>query len=392
MTNTGQDPRQQGEKDIPHASTKIYSLEALELSLEKNEHLRGFVVEARLKWGRLLGEVRTNKQVITRLINLLPVLQTLELLPGHIYYPHARSARVTSLHLGVPKSEPMNIEQLGSLLSNTTLQSLRLSTCQSWAFHPEICDAVVNPQNIAFESRISQLAVSSSICSATVMGVILRASKTLASLHYYYSGKAFPSGNAIMPSNFPTPLASHQSSMKELAIYAQPHQHISYQHPSRDVMESMRGFTALKRLALPAWWMVHPGCDHRERQPASALCMLKLVEMLPPQLEILQVQLEEIRLHCRNQAPFEHLSRKENVIEHFGMLLRWLGEIAVGKQYFVQRLKQVIIWSSGAELPHEGRMLHESGIIEAFREKGVTMRSVICRPDSPILFGIVTES
>ncbi|EEH03898.1 predicted protein [Histoplasma capsulatum G186AR] len=191
-----------------------------------------------------------------------------------------------------------------------------------------------------------------------------------------------------MPSNFPTPLLPHQSSLEELVVYAQPHQHISLQHPTGDVMKTMRGFAALKRLGLPAWWMVHPSSKHRERQVTGASYSAKIVEILPPKLEILQVQLEEIRLHC--QVPFEHISRTENVIEYYGILLRWLGEIAAWKQDYVQSLREVIVWSSGPKLPHEDRMLHESGVKDAFLEQGVSIIFIVCHPDSPMLFGINT--
>jgi hypothetical protein len=391
LTNTGQDPRYRSKEEIPHVSTRIYSLDALVVSLEENEHLRGLVVEAKLKWGRLLGDMDVNKKATTRLMSLLPNLQTLQLLPGHIYFAHARSVRITSLHICIPRSETVSIQLLEPLLKNTFLRHLNMTTIQSWTWHKENSEGTANPQDVTLKSFISHLAISSSICSATTMEIILRAPKALTSLHYRYNGKGFPNRNAIMPSNFPTPLLPHESSLEELAVYAQPHQHISLQHPTGDVMETMRGFAALKRLALPAWWMVHPSSEHRKRQVAGASYSMKLVEMLPPKLEILQVQLEEIRLNCRNQAPFEHLSRTENMIEHYGMLLRWLGEIAEWKQDYVQVLKEVIVWSSGPRLPHEERMLHESGVKEAFLEQGVSIAFIVGRPDSPMLFGTNTE-
>jgi hypothetical protein len=391
LANTGQDPGHRSKEENPPVSTRIYSLDALVDSLEENEHLRGLVVEAKLKWGRFLGEMEANKKATTRLLSLLPNLQTLQLLPGHIYFTHTRSAQITSLHICMPQSETVSMQQLGPLLTNTFLRNLSMTTIQSWTWHTEISEGTANPQDVTLKSFISHLAISSSICSANTMETILRAPKALTSLHYCYSGKAFPNRNAIMPSNFPTPLLPHQSSLEELAVYAQPHQHISRQHPTGDVMETMRGFVALKRLGLPAWWMVHPSSGHRKGQVTGASYSAKLVEMLPPKLEILQVQLEEIRLNCRNQAPFEHLSRAENVIEHYGMLLRWVREIAVWKQDYVPALKKVIVWSSGPKLPHEERMLHESGIEEAFLEQGVSITFIICRPESPMLFGVNTE-
>lgn len=58
-------------------SIRIYSLDALVVSLEENEHLRGLVVEAKLKWGQLLGVMDANEKATTRLLSLLPNLQTL---------------------------------------------------------------------------------------------------------------------------------------------------------------------------------------------------------------------------------------------------------------------------------------------------------------------------
>ncbi|EGC42633.1 predicted protein [Histoplasma capsulatum var. duboisii H88] len=245
-----------------------------------------------------------------------------------------------------------------------------MSTIQSWTWDTEISEATANSQDVALKSFISHLTISSSICSATTMDTILRPPQALTSLHYRYSGNHLWKSLQV--------------------VYAQPHQHISLQHPTGDVMKTMRGFAPLKRLGLPAWWMVHPSSKHRERQVTGASYSAKIVEMLPPKLEILQVQLEEIRLHCRNQAPFEHISRTENVTEHYGMLLRWLGEIAAWKQDYVQALREVIVWSSGLKLPHEDRMLHESGVKDAFLEQGVSIIFIVCRPDSPMLFGINT--
>jgi hypothetical protein len=392
LTNTVQHLGHQSKEEIPLLGTRIYNLNALVDTLEGNEHLRSLVLEAKLKWGRLLGEMNANKKAITRLMSLLTNLQTLQLLPGHVFFTHTPSAQIASLHIYMPRSETVSLHQLAPLLTNTYLRSLSMTTIQSWAWNAELSEGPVNPQDVTLISFISHLSVSSSVCSANTMETILHAPKALTSLHYRYSGHESPDRNAVMPSNFPTPLLPHQSSLEELVIYAQPHQHISKQHPSGDIMQTMRGFAALKRLGLPAWWIVHPTSGLRESQVAGASCSAKLVEMFPPKLEILQVQLEEVRLNCRNQVPFEHISRAENVIENYGTLLCWIGGIAVWKQDYVPALKEVIVWSSHPELPHEKRMLHRSGIEEAFLKQGVRIKFIVCRPESPMLFGINMES
>ncbi|KAF7591133.1 hypothetical protein BBP40_001907 [Aspergillus hancockii] len=348
------------------------------------------IVEVKLKWGRLLSEMDANMEVITRLLSILSNLQTLQLLPGHIYFTHARSAQINSLHISMSQGKTVDMDLLEPLLTNKFLRDLSMTTIQCWQWQTDITEEAAKPQNINPKSSIQHLAISSSICSAATMQKILRAPEALITLHYHYHGKQFQNRNAVTPSNFPAPLLTQQSSLEELVVYAQPHQHISLQHPIGRVMKSMRGFVALKRLGLPAWWMVHPGHELREGPLAGASCQAELVEMLPPNLEVLQIQLEEIRLHCRNQVPFEHLSRTENVVEHYGMLLLWLGEIAGWKQDYAPALKEVIVWSSGPKLPHEEKMRQESGIEDTFLKQGVTIHFIVCRPTSPMLFGIDT--
>ncbi|GIK05251.1 hypothetical protein Aspvir_009355 [Aspergillus viridinutans] len=260
------------------------------------------------------------------------------------------------------------MQMLEKLLSNKFLRILSMTTNQSWARQTEAIEETI-PQSLNSRSSITHLVISSSICSATGMKTILRAPTALISLHYHYHGKQMQIRNAITPSNFPAPLLAQQSSLEELAVYAQPHQHISLQHPAGHVMKSMRGFVALKRLGLPAWWMVHPSLEYREEQDADASSSAKIVEMLPPNLEVLQIQLEEVRLHCRNQVPFEHISRTENVVEHYDMLLRWLREIALWKHVYLHALKEVVVWSSGPEMPHEWKMRLGSELRALFRSK-----------------------
>jgi hypothetical protein len=89
--------------------------------------------------------------------------------------------------------------------------------------------------------------------------------------------------------------------------------------------------------------MVHP--EHRKRQVASAPDAAKIVQILPPNLEALQVQLEKIRVNCRTQGAFEHISRAEDIIEHYDILLHWIENIAVWKHSHVPALKEVIVWS-----------------------------------------------
>jgi hypothetical protein len=62
-------------------------------------------------------------------------------------------------------------------------------------------------------------------------------SAQITSPHYQYGGKAYPNRNALMPSKFSTPLLRHQASLDELVVYAQPHQHISQQHPVQGIMK-----------------------------------------------------------------------------------------------------------------------------------------------------------
>ncbi|QSS66551.1 hypothetical protein I7I51_02739 [Histoplasma capsulatum] len=152
-----------------------------------------------------------------------------------------------------------------------------MSTVQSWTWDTEISEATANSQDPS-EASSALRPRWTRYCEPL---------QALTSLHYRYSGKWFPNCNAIMPSNFPAPLLPHQSSLEELVVYAQPHQHISLQHPTGDVMKTMRGFAALKRLGLPAWWMVRPSSKHRERQVTGASYSAKIVEMLPLKLEIL---------------------------------------------------------------------------------------------------------
>lgn len=384
----GLDPRHQTNARESNLRTRIYSLDALVDSLEGNEHLCCLVVEAKLKWGRLLEEMDANWKVTKRLVRLLPNLQILQLLPGHIYFTCARSAHIISLHICMPQSETVSIQALEPLLSNLHLRNLSITTTKLWASRREIPETTAKPLDLSRKSPVSHLTLSSTICSATTMGTIVCAPRALKSLHYHYNGETSPGHNAIMPSNFPAPLIQHQSSLVELVIHAQPHQHIPYQYPTGDVMATLRGFVSLKRLGLPTWWMVHPSSGYRESQTSGASYSTKLVEMLPPRLETLQVQLEEVRLNCRNQVSFEHLSRRENVIGNYRALLRWLGEIADWKQSYIQELKEVIVWSSGLKLPHEEKLINESRVEGAFLEQGVRIMFTVCSPDSSQLFGI----
>lgn len=349
-------------------------------TLEENAGLRDLVLEAKLEWGRLLGEMETNKKATTRLMSLLPHIQTLQLLPGHIYFTTLPPARITSLELFMPQREIVSMEMIETLLSNPFLRNLYMMSIQSWSWEQEVPEEA-HGDILRFKSHISHLAVSSNICSGNVMETILRSPAALVSLHYRYNGKVYPCRNAIMPSNFPAPLMPHRTSLEELVIYAQPHQHITSQHPLRDVMGTMREYISIKRLGLPAWWMVNPNSDSRDHS-------IKLVEMLPPKLETLQVQLAEVRLNCRNPALFAHLARLDNVEEHYRQLLLWLGEIATWKQDYIPRLKEVIVWSYSPKLPHEDRMLHDARVEESFLEQGVHIRFIVCRPDSSMLFGI----
>ncbi|KAF7179372.1 hypothetical protein CNMCM7691_008305 [Aspergillus felis] len=364
-------------------------LGALVATLEENDHLRSLILEAKLKCGRLLSEMDTYQRATVRLLSILPNLQTLHLQPGEIYFAHAPSAQISSLHICISQGKSVDMQTLEKLLRNKFLRILSMTTNQSWARQTEAIEEKI-PKSLNSTSSITHLVVSSSICSATGMQTILRAPKALISLHYHYHGQQMQIRNAITPSDFPTPLLAQQSSLEELAVYAQSHQHISLQHPAGHVMKSMRDFIALKRLGLPAWWMVHPGLEYREGQCADALSSAKIVEMLPPNLEVLQIQLEEVRLHCRNQVPFEHISRIDNVVERYGMLLRWLREIALWKQVYVHGLKEVVVWSSGPEMPHEWKMRLESGIEGTFTEQGVGIKFIVCRPNSSMLFGTTT--
>ncbi|QSS48689.1 hypothetical protein I7I53_08770 [Histoplasma capsulatum var. duboisii H88] len=115
------------------------------------------------------------------------------------------------------QSETLRMQLLEPRLSNTFLRNLSMSTIQSWTWDTEISEATANSQDVALKSFISHLTISSSICSATTMDTILRPPQALTSLHYRYSGKWFLNRNAIMPSNFPTSLLPHQSSLEELA-------------------------------------------------------------------------------------------------------------------------------------------------------------------------------
>lgn len=377
-----------GKEENPTSGTRIYSLNAFVDTLEENEYLRGIVVEAKLKWGRLLSQMDANKKATARLMSLLPNLKTLQLLPGNIYFTHTPSAQIISLHICTPHCETISMQHFESLLCNPFIRSLTITTVRSWTFHTEISEGTADLKDVALKSSILHLAIPSDICSADTMEMVLRAPKALVSLHYHYSGKVHPNHNAIMPSNFPTPLQPHQSSLEELVIYAQPHQHISLQHPTGNVMQTMQGFTALKRLGLPAWWMAYPSAERRDWQVTGALDQAKLVEMLPRGLEILQVQCEELRLNCRNQAPFVHHSRAENAIENYSVLLKWIKEIAEWKKDYVPALKKVIVWSSVARLLQENIVLSESGIEKAFLDQGVNISFIVCCPESPMLFGI----
>jgi hypothetical protein len=359
-------------------------------SLEENEQLRGLILEAKLKCGRSLSEKDRYKEAAVRLLSILPNLQTLQLQPGEIYFAHAPSARISSLHICISQGKAVDMQMLEKLLRNRFLRILSMTTNQNWARKTEADEQKI-PESPNQRSLITHLVISSNICSATGMRTILGAPKALVSLHYHYHGKQMQIRNAIKPSDFPGPLLAQQSSLEELTVYAQPHQHISLQHPAGHVMKSMRGFVTLKRLGLPAWWMVHPSLGHREGQGADASSSAKLVELLPPNLEVLQIQLEEVRLHCRNQMPFEHISRAENVVEHYGMLLRWLREIALWKQEYVHALTEVVVWSSGAQMPHEWKMRLESGIEGTYSEQGVDIKFIFCRPNSSMLFGTNSE-
>ncbi|OOQ86234.1 hypothetical protein PEBR_22517 [Penicillium brasilianum] len=384
------DPEHQSSEEIPHASTKIHSLDSLLNALEKNENLRSLIVDAKLIWGRLLCDRDANRGAITRLLGVMTHLRTLKIRPGDIYFTHARSDQISSLHMCIAQGRMVGMDVLEPLLTKKSLRNLSMTTIQNWAGLAKTTENAANAQNINFKSSISYLAVSSSICSASAMQAILHAPKALISLHYHYRGRQLQNDNAVTPANFPEPLLAQQSSLNELVIHAQPHQHISQQHPIGYVMKSMRSFVALKRLALPAWWMVHPSISNRERQITKTSCLVKLVERIPPNLEVLQIQLEEIRLHCRNQVQYDHISRNENVIARYDMLLSWLGEIAESKHLYAQALKEVIVWSSSPKLLHEDKMRQDSGIERVFLEQGIDIRFFICRPDSPVLFGVNT--
>lgn len=334
--------------------------------------------------------MEANKNATLRLIGLLSNIQTLQLLPGHIFFTHyTRSEQITSLQICLPQSELISMQYLRPVLNRASLRDLRITNIQSWSCNTELVEGIHDAQDDSLQSSISHLAISSSVCSARTMEAILYAPRGLTSLHYHYGKNTSANDNAIRSSNFSTPLLPHRSSLKELVIYVQPFQPLSQQHPMGDVMHTMRDFTALKLLALPAWWMVHPGsADYQERQGACTSFSTQLVEILPPNLEVLQVQLLEIRVKRWNQAPFAHLSHPENVLENDSVMLRWLREIATWKQDYVPFLRKVVVWSSYLKLPHEERMLQDSGIQEAFREKGVTMTFEVCSPESPSLFGI----
>ncbi|TVY85465.1 Ankyrin repeat and KH domain-containing protein [Lachnellula suecica] len=385
------DPGSEGEVGRFPMSSRIYDLSALVKSLENNEGLRGLVLEAKLKWGRLLGEREANKQAAERLINLLPRLKSLQLIPGHIYFTHMPSASINSLHICMPQGETVSLKLAERLLGNASLRSLRITNVQTWVWVTDVPEEAYLSEDVRYKSQISHLAISSSVCSGAAMDVVLRSPEALTTLHYRYGGKTHPGRDVIMPSTFPGPLISHQSSLEELVIYAQPHQHITLQHPAGNVMETMRNYMRLRRLGLPAWWMVHPDSGAREGDVLGATYADKLVQMLPPKLETLQVQLAEIRLNCRDPRLFEHLARPDNVTEHYSLLLRWLGEIAVWKYDFVPRLKRIIVWSSGPKLPHEEKMLQESGIEATFHEQGISLAFIVCRPEAQELFGVISN-
>ncbi|EGC42634.1 predicted protein [Histoplasma capsulatum var. duboisii H88] len=86
-----QDPRHRSKEEIPHVSTRIYMV-----SLEENEHLRGLVVEAKLKWGQLLGVMDANEKATTRLLSLLTQSANAAT-PARAYLLHSRGISVDHL-------------------------------------------------------------------------------------------------------------------------------------------------------------------------------------------------------------------------------------------------------------------------------------------------------
>ncbi len=358
--------------------------------MEAQEHLRKHVVHMRLSWGQQpLGLIDSNRDMTTRLIGLLPNLKTLHLLPGHLYFSHTSLTQISALHLCMPFRDRATVSDFEGLFRhNPHLSNLVITATQSWASDDHLSVPQAGSDDIRLMSLVAHMSIYSTVCCANTMKNLLRAPKTLVSLHYHYNGDAAPNRNAIMPTNFPYNLKYHEASLEELVVHAHPHQHIPLQHPIGRVMQTLEHFTALKRLGLPAWWMVHPATDEAKLYTEGDTNTRKLVEMLPSKLEILQIQSSELHFVCGRQARITHCSWVESVTAQCARFLAWLREIADYKASHIPALKKVTVWSSIARLPEEEEMNRKSGVSQAFSDVDVELDFTVCRPESTALFGI----
>lgn len=196
----------------------------------------------------------------------------------------------------VPDSDAVPMERLYQIFSPPDLRSLSIILIRSWT--PE------NPSDTTAKSQISKLrSKTSNITCISLFATVPPGSdleemlswpKALRSLHYELCTDEYNSFGVGLPTlsplDFSTALVSQSNSLEELVIYGDC-QGDNTGYMANELID-LRSFSALRIVGLDLAWLMVSKLE-AECYDAEASEILKMGEVLPSGLEMLQVQMDD---------------------------------------------------------------------------------------------------